>query len=196
MILKKNKQLNASGFTLVEVMTAVMIMSIGLVGGLTLINYNLRNISSGEKKIVATSLAAEGIELARNVRDTNWLQESAANWNLDIEGINSSNTTIKFFCGGDDHRQIPSSPQTLTACGEDCRMYVYTKTANPGLGAQCYSDDFNKPGYSKVATNFYRLITLDNESSVDHVKVQVDVKWVSGTQTYNVTASEILYNWK
>lgn len=195
MILKKNKQLNASGFTLVEVMASVAILSIGLVGCLTAINYNLRNISSGEKKIAATSLAAEGIELARNVRDTNWL--AGNNWDLNIEGANPSSETIKFFCGNaDNNQQVPSSPDTLAACGANCRVYVYTKD---GSGERCYSDDFgNQPGYnntSPIATNFYRLITL-NKTSDHSVDVEASVKWTEGSQTKSLTVKESLYNWK
>lgn len=184
----------SSGFTLVEVMVAVAILSIGLIGGLTAITNNLKNISSQKNKIVASGLVEDGMERVRNVRDTNWLK-GEADWKHDIEGTNSSNKTVKFFCGDNGHQQIPSSPQTFSDCGENCRVYIYTKTINPGIGTQCYSDDFNKPGYSKVATSFYRLITLVEKSS-DSVEVKVNVKWTSGEQTYNLTATEILYNWK
>ncbi|MBU4338645.1 prepilin-type N-terminal cleavage/methylation domain-containing protein, partial [Patescibacteria group bacterium] len=71
---KKNLELKFSdGFTLIEVMAAVAVLSIGLIGGLTVITKNLSIISGGEDRIIAANLAAEGIELVRNVRDTNWL---------------------------------------------------------------------------------------------------------------------------
>ena len=83
MIFRKNKQLSARGFTLIEVMAAVAVLSIGLVGGLTVITKNLSNMRTGEDRIIAANLAAEGIELVRNVRDTNWLT-TGNNWNQNI----------------------------------------------------------------------------------------------------------------
>lgn len=201
MTARAKKYLLKNGFTLIEVMAAVAVLSIGLIGALTSITNNLRNISAGEKRIIAAGLAAEGVELARNVRDTNWLQ-GAADWKDRIEGINPASKTIKFFCANpaisDKITPPPAGIDDAARCSgagvnRPCQIYIYTKNAD---GSICYSDNFgNQTGYSRVATNFFRLIAL-NELSSDSVEVKVDVKWVSGTQTYKLTASEILYNWK
>lgn len=192
MIIRNNKQLHTSGFTLVEVMAAVTILSIGLIGSLNLINYNLRNISFQKNKIIASGLVEDGMERVRNVRDTNWLK-GEADWKHDIKGVNPSNKTVKFFCGDNDHQQIPSSPQTFSDCGENCRVYIYTKTVD---SSKCYSDNFgNQAGYSYITTDFYRLVTL-NEKSSNSVEVKVAVNWSEGGQNKYLTATEILYNWK
>lgn len=203
MTVRIKKYVSKNGFTLIEVMAAVAILSIGLIGGLTVINYNLKNISFTKNRIIAGGLAAEGIEFVRNIRDTNWL-ESAVNWKQDIEGVNPSNEAVKFFCGNPASvykiTPLPSSIDDATRCSgsgvnRPCQIYIYTD----GTGNSCYSDNFNdrpeSAGYTAMPTNFFRFIKL-TELTSDSLEVKVDVKWVSGTQSFKVTATEVLYNWK
>lgn len=70
---------NRSGFTLIETMVAVSIVAIGLVSALGAITTALFYVSNIENRLIAANLAAEGIEVARNIRDNNWLQNLA--WN-------------------------------------------------------------------------------------------------------------------
>ena len=65
------------GFTLIEVMIAITVFSIGVLAVLNLIIHNLSTIDKVQTKITATFLAKEWIELAYNIRDTN-LQKSFA----------------------------------------------------------------------------------------------------------------------
>lgn len=201
MIFGNNKKLASNGFTIIEVMAAVAVLSIGLIGGLTVITGNLRSITTSDNRVIAAGLAAEGIELVRNVRDTNWLQ--GVGWKDRIEGDVNPRQTIKFFCTdsaiSDNLMPEPADIDDATRCsgvGNDrpCQIYIYTKSAD---NSKCYSDNFgDRSGYSRTPTNFFRLIKLDDDLSANSVKVTVTVKWVSGTQNYVVTASETLYNWK
>lgn len=72
MNLVKNKKV--AGFTLMEVITAVFVITVGLVGVINvvqqIIDYN-RVLSS---RLIGAYLAQEGIEIVRNIRDTNWLE--------------------------------------------------------------------------------------------------------------------------
>lgn len=62
------------GFTLIETIVAVGVVMIGLVSALGMITTALFYISNIQDRLVATNLAAEGIEIAKNIRDNNWLQ--------------------------------------------------------------------------------------------------------------------------
>ena len=66
MILKKK------GFTLVEVMVVVLIVSItfvGIIGGIiSTTNY----LTETRQKVMALNLAKEGVEIVYNIRNTNW----------------------------------------------------------------------------------------------------------------------------
>lgn len=62
------------GFTLLETMVAVSVIIIGLVSALTLITNALFYVSNIQDRLIAVNLVEEGIEVTRNIRDNNWLQ--------------------------------------------------------------------------------------------------------------------------
>ena len=67
------------GFTLIETIVAVGVITVGLVSALTLITNSLFYVSNIGDRLVAANLAAEGLEVARNIRDNNWIQ--SLSWN-------------------------------------------------------------------------------------------------------------------
>ena len=69
--MKKSEYKN--GFTLIETIVAVGIIVIGLVSALTLITNSLFYVSNIGDRLIAANLTAEGLEVARNIRDNNWI---------------------------------------------------------------------------------------------------------------------------
>ncbi len=61
------------GQTLLELLTALFVLGLVLVGALALTNSNFQLEGIGSSRLTATNLAREGVELARSVRDSNWL---------------------------------------------------------------------------------------------------------------------------
>ncbi len=61
-----------SGFTLVEVIVATMVIVVGILATVSVANVSVRASGDNERKVVGTNLAREGVELVRNIRDTNW----------------------------------------------------------------------------------------------------------------------------
>lgn len=80
------KSKNNKGFTLLEVLIAVFVLSVGVVGSVDLILKSYSQVSSSEDKLTASYLAAEGLEIVRNIRDNNW--KNNLNWDngLDTTG--------------------------------------------------------------------------------------------------------------
>ena len=74
---KLNK--NMAGFTLLETIVAIGVIMVGLIAVLVLINSSLSYISIIKDRLIAAYLNSEGLEVARNIRDNNWLQNLA--WN-------------------------------------------------------------------------------------------------------------------
>jgi len=70
------------GFTIVEIITVLFIVSVGLVGVLSLIIKNIQSQNYNKNSLIAYQLAQEGIELVREVRDTNWKLLQSFNYNL------------------------------------------------------------------------------------------------------------------
>ncbi len=69
------KMKNQQGQTLIETMVAIFIMVMGIVSALGLALYSLNASTGITKQIVAVGLAREGLEVVKNMRDTNWLKD-------------------------------------------------------------------------------------------------------------------------
>lgn len=78
----KKKQQNKAAFSIVEVITILLIIAIGMAGILTLITQSIRGQNLNKNTLVAYNLAQEGVELIRSVRDNNWKNGLAWDNNL------------------------------------------------------------------------------------------------------------------
>ena len=67
-----------SGFTLIESMIAITLIIVTISGLLILVNRSLGYANLAFNRLTAANLGQEGIELVRNIRDTNWLNQK--NW--------------------------------------------------------------------------------------------------------------------
>lgn len=193
---------NSKGFTIIEVLASVMVLSVGLVGSLTLINYNLRNISNIEKKIIASGLMEDGLERARNVRDTNWMKEVGWDTGFDIPN-NGDKKRIAFFCDSSLPGSVNTEGQggsnwtrTIEECnGNTCRVFEYDLTSQ----FACYSDNFGNSFGSYVRVNprteFRRLVTAERISNTK-IKIRADIMWPEGSENKKISAEEILYKWQ
>ena len=86
---KLNK--NNKGFTLLETIVAVGVIMVGLIAVLVLINSSLSYVSLIKDRLIAAYLNGEGLEVVRNIRDNNWLQNLA--WN---NGISDGDYNIAY----------------------------------------------------------------------------------------------------
>ena len=68
-MLKNRNRKFEKGFSFVEVMVSVFILTIGIVAVLDLMAKNIKNSTDSRDSIIASELAQEGVELIRNVRD-------------------------------------------------------------------------------------------------------------------------------
>ena len=79
------------GFSFVEVIISLFVLSIGFLGVVNLSATTLRNSFLQRDSIVASMLVQEGVELVYNVRDTN-----LANGNPAFSGVSSGSYRIDF----------------------------------------------------------------------------------------------------
>lgn len=171
-----------NGFTLMETVIATSILVIGVIGTFALITFTTSVSSLGSQKLVATYLAQEGIEIIRNIRDTNWLQESAAVWD---EGLTTN-------CLGD-----VDNCTTTTGCIVD-----YNDSLGPTPLLPVYTGQFlfldgnalyNRAGTGSQ-TKFQRKIVIETEGSYI-LRVCSLVQWQAKGVSNTVSVKENLYNW-
>ncbi len=63
---------NEKGFSLLEVIFAMAIITSGIISILSLFSYNLKAETGNKNKLIATYLAQEAIEVVRQTRDNIW----------------------------------------------------------------------------------------------------------------------------
>ncbi len=68
------------GFTLLEVIIAIFIIAVGIVGAFGSLSQTLSSANIVSSRLVAAFLAQEGIEIVRNIRDGNWLEKPTVPW--------------------------------------------------------------------------------------------------------------------
>jgi Tfp pilus assembly protein PilV len=156
-----------AGFTIVEIITVLFIVSVGLIGVLSLIIKNIQSQTYNKYNLIAYQLAQEGVELIREVRDTNWLNGRDFNYSL----ANGS-----YYL--DYANQAPvnaTSPEPLFITPEG--YYIHG-----GVG-------------SGVDSGFRRLITVENVSN-HSIKVVSSASWAIKNRSYSYDLETILYDWR
>ncbi len=168
MIFKFKKIYNKAAFSLIEMMTVILVVAIGLVGTTQLIAQSLDAQMINKGGIVAYQLAQEGIEIVRQMRDTNWLQGS--DWRDDLEdGI---------YCT--DYRSpLELKPATGLA---DCPLHL-----DPGYYVPEIATASNYSGYRRIVE-----ISTHDENSFS---IKATVTWNNRGRIINYEAETLLYNW-
>ncbi len=68
---------------MLEVVISMGIMTVGMMGIFSLIAQNHLVYNTNKNKFIAVTLAQEGVELVRNYRDSNWLEEEL--WDNEVK---------------------------------------------------------------------------------------------------------------
>ncbi|MCH7828638.1 hypothetical protein IH982_02070 [Patescibacteria group bacterium] len=155
-------------FTLIEVLAASFLVVLGAGGVFALVQQTVTFTTNAVFQLEATYLAQEGIEITRNIRDTNLLK-------------------IHKGLGGD-------WTDNLTGCTTGCEA-DYTQAALVSYTDSVLKLSSGLYNYT-VGTNtlFKRKITV-TQPSAEVLEVLVQVTWVERTRSHDVTIATELYNW-
>lgn len=179
---------NNTGYSIIEVLVAFTIITIGLVSILALADQNIKTHQINRNTLIASQLAQEGLELVKNTRDENWLIEGNM-WNRGA-GINSQSDIIQdgtytiSIKNAQGDMNIDNTANTIN----DAATKIYIAPAG------FYTND-NVAGYQN--TIFRRLITISStDDTLPYIEVEAKVGWQDrGTERF-YTAKTLLYNWR
>jgi len=147
---------NRQGFTLIEILIVIFVLGVGLIGAMSFFSINFNNQFEAKNELIAASLAQEGVDLVRNIRDYNQMNGLVWNKNLD----------------------------TGTVCSEiDFYSLDSHECSNAGTGNVCI--DANSRYYqcaNGTVTAFKRNISITNQSDGSK-KVVCAVTWNDRTTT-------------
>lgn len=156
-------------FTLIEALIALFVLTTGVIGVFALIQRTVAFSSISNSQLVATYLAQEGIEIIRNIRDTNYLEGQT--WDADISDWSSYQLDYQ------------SSTFPDGACGD------YLK--HEGNFYVC-SSDVNAKFQRKITVE---KLDLNGDAETD-MRVSVLVIWPERGRIHQVTAETELYDWR
>jgi prepilin-type N-terminal cleavage/methylation domain-containing protein len=111
------RNINKKGFTLLEVIGAILIFSIGILAAYRVIPSVISGVALNSSKATAAYLTQEGMEIIRNIRDGNWLEMNngviGAVWN---EQLVPPDIDCSAGCET-DYRILGSQDPALTSYG-------------------------------------------------------------------------------
>ncbi len=185
--LNVNGDISAKGFSLMEVIFAIFIVVVAVSATFTVVRGILAYNSTNADRLIAAYLAQEGIEIIRNVRDGNWLEQRANPSNLWDEGIGAGSQCITANgCAADYRHSYP------VGTDEDPSLPAYNDNEFLKIDSNGFYS-YDNPG---TPSRFKRKINVTVAGPPDELQVSVIVSWLERGRPYNVSVQERLFNWK
>ncbi len=196
---------NQAGQSLIEMLIALFILVIAMTATIVLVTSSIKSGRDSINKLIATNLAREGIEVVRNVRDSNWIEPTGAvAWD---DGLSTDGTAIPV---------IMPHLNTARFLSLD---FTPNDFANINTQIQIFDNIYEQgdslPG--STDSNFYRLIYFSNicqdDNEVEEImaigvtscninyskvgmRVVSEVRWPNANSRKKVQVEERLYNWQ
>ncbi len=167
-----------SGFSLVEAIVAIGVISVGFVGSLVLISKSSAQASVLKDRVVAAHLAAEGIEVVRNIRDTNYLKGSP--WLTDIPDTTSG--IVDYNSDSVDDSDTSDSRKCMNWDGN-----AYKHAASPS-----YACSTSFKSHLEIATKTETI----SGNNISYLEIKSIVEWKEKGLNQSLTVIEHLYDWK
>ncbi len=187
---------NNKGFTIIELVITIFILSVAVVGVYNAFSTMVVLTANASNRLIAAYLAQEGMELVRNIRDTNWIKDY--DWRCGLASVTGTcdvgNKDCTAGCEAD----------YATKGTIDSPLYPWSGDEETG-GRKLNIDDANG-FYSYNAgseTKFKRKIIITPMGSPDNyiIKVSAQVFWDEKASILNpagqgsITTEENLYDW-
>jgi len=171
---KSGKQ---NGYLLIELMAAISVFVIGVLGFVGLLSNSLSLNREIADKFTANYLAAEGIELTKNLVDANILDGGA--WNTGNGGNFNGNRCFQL-----DYNSVDNS-----ATVNPCNQSAMTPLKYSSSAGYTYSIGNNTP--------FYRYVRISPVAGAgnDQIKVESVVTWQGrGSSQNQITLEDYFFN--
>jgi len=186
--MKKNKINLQKGFSLLEIIGATFIFTIGILSLFTVSNLGVGSLTEIKSKLIGSYLSQEGIEIVRGIRDSNWIEEVA--W---TDGLLDCSTGCQVQY--DSESIVPYTDSFLKI--NDQGFYGYQ--ANGGT-----ETIFKRKITIKYLLDGRFVFSYPEEGEGDlevqppiyYLSVSSLVSWSIKGKEYNTEAVEYLYDWK
>jgi len=166
-------------FSFIGVITAISVASMGLMGILSLASTSIKAAEAAQKRLIASGLAQEGLEIVRSIRRSN-LEWTHWEWLATTTPLDVLIGEVREYCVQYDTTTLPDS-----VCSDSDEVLLFDSVSR--FYQYVNGDD----------SGFYRKITMER-ISLDEIKVIVETKWrLRGRdQWHYLIAQDRLWNWK
>ncbi|HVY35834.1 MAG TPA: prepilin-type N-terminal cleavage/methylation domain-containing protein [Candidatus Paceibacterota bacterium] len=186
------------GFTLIETVVAILILSLSIGALLTLTAGGFFSVRYARNQIVADNLVQESLEYIRNSRDSAKLAGTPwATWlgtlNVNASGVSQGVSPLTSGCYSAQGCIVdPYASVLVKACSGTC-PYVAFYSNQSFYGYAGASYPFGVA--SSVPTTYVRKITAQLSDSNNQLTITASITWLNGTSPKTVTQSLLLTNW-
>ena len=164
-----------AGFTLLEMLFAVIIFSFALVSLMTIAGKGIIATTTARQQLTAQFLAEESLEVARNMRDTNYIE--GLPWLTGMDQCQDSPCDVDY--------SSTAKPGLIACDGDDCAERILTN--NRGTFAVDQTGD---------VTSFYRELTLTSlDQGSEQMLVTATVHWTQRTINRTLVLKTRIANW-
>ncbi len=170
------------GFTLVETLVAVLIVSIVVAATFSAVQVGLQTASRAKNQTIAFYLAQDAFDFIRNLRDTEKLTDSNNGFLRFKNTFNSCDTTTN-----NNQCTVDTTISDISSCGgsNPCEPLKYNSTNG------FYDYDTN----SGTDSPFTRSVQI-NPINATEVEILVTVSWNQGSVPVSFTFSDLLLDWQ
>jgi hypothetical protein len=172
-----------NSFTLLEVILAITILTLAVGGSFVLIQQTVGSVSQVQSRLIASYLLQEGIEIIKNIRDSNWLKGNDFDYGLEKNSIGEGYEV--------DYNDLDLTPCTLP-CDYDNNLHFLGIDGNGFYG---YDYSLGNETIFKRKITISDKVDLDGDEKADKLKVTVEVFWKERGKNYSISSQEFLYNW-
>lgn len=189
---------NQSGFTLIETLIAILILSLTIGALLTLTAGGFFSIRYAKNDIVAANLLQESLEYVRNTRDSTSQSSTGASWD---QWITTYQDNGCFSADGCLINPYASDPlDAVYSCSGDCDHITYFTDVGfygyVGHGSNYFD---TMAGSNVITTSFVRKVTMRLQTIPTapdpELVVTARMDWLNGTNPKHTQQSIILTKW-
>ncbi|MDB5188745.1 MAG: seg [Candidatus Nomurabacteria bacterium] len=181
--------MNQKGFTLIETIIAIFLLTMTVGGLLTLTANGYFSVRYARNQITADNLVQESLEYVRNTRDTAFQQGS--DWATWLSGFSSNGCLTATGCIVDPY----TTGSRIRACSIACEAITFY----PSMGFYGYADstypDYGQNTAPPALSTYVRTITMKQGTDPNQLTVTATLSWLNGTTPKTTTQSILLTNW-
>jgi Tfp pilus assembly protein PilV len=180
------------GFTLIETLVAVSLLTVAIVAPISLTAQALATAYYARDQVTAFYLAQEGIEIVRSVRDHNVLQ-NALGTSVNLLDFNGQPLTSLSPFIVDTTKAVS---QAITYCGSSDPASCLNYPLRTDGTVYAYSSGMPVSHFTRYVTVCYIQASGQcNSQTSDEIRVAVTVLWNTGSLKRTFTISEDMYRW-